>query len=182
MVKSNWEALLRAEPTLTPLGAPDTLVYLMDDTMAQLWSALHSESLDRGPKRTNSLASSNWGRCKCGLNPLLYYFHTGVKTLLLMTNMVANELTEFSQTEHATLREELLSTFETIAQHEMNLFCEICQHKRLHRVPGKQPPGRKKSTDIRNWCGPCRICGRKQSPAVKKPGATAPDSPLEIRR
>ena len=44
-IKREWGALLRAEPTLSPLGHPDTLTYLMDETIAQVIKTIHHQTL-----------------------------------------------------------------------------------------------------------------------------------------
>ena len=43
-IKRKWEILLRAAPATTPLGNPDTLIYLMDESLKQLFSLFHSKS------------------------------------------------------------------------------------------------------------------------------------------
>src|SRR5512135_3565542 len=43
-IKRKWEVLLRAAPATTPLGNPDTLVYLMDESIQQLFSLFRSRS------------------------------------------------------------------------------------------------------------------------------------------
>ena len=43
-IKRKWEILLRAAPATTPLGNPDTLVYLMDESLKQLFSLFRSKS------------------------------------------------------------------------------------------------------------------------------------------
>ena len=43
-IKRTWEVLLRVAPATTPLGNPDTLVFLMDESIGQLFSLLRSKT------------------------------------------------------------------------------------------------------------------------------------------
>lgn len=36
-IKRKWEVLLRSAPATTPLGNPDTLVFLMEDSLQRLF-------------------------------------------------------------------------------------------------------------------------------------------------
>ena len=56
MIKTCWEVLLRAEPPASPLGNPDTLVFMMDGTLDAFFAALRSPAprrrrAERGEKR-----------------------------------------------------------------------------------------------------------------------------------
>ena len=41
-IKRKWTVLLRAAPATTPLGNPDALVFLMDESLQQLFSLFRS--------------------------------------------------------------------------------------------------------------------------------------------
>ncbi|MFZ5496871.1 MAG: hypothetical protein ACOZE5_16240 [Verrucomicrobiota bacterium] len=123
-IKKEWADLLRGEPTITPLGRPDTLVYLMDATLAQLFAGLEG----RGPgqqwlKRCPPLVGPVHSYCACGLNPLLKYFTTG--ELALRAAAGARLGAEI---------EEALEHFRALAQQEIETLCSVCQYK---GVPGR---------------------------------------------
>ena len=121
-IKMEWGVLLRGEPALTPLGRPDTLVYLMDATLAQLFSGLSGKSAKKWLHSCPPLVAPVHTYCACGLNPLLKYYTTGELAL--------------RATAAATLGEEiedLLLLFRSLAQQEIETLCKVCQHK---GVPG----------------------------------------------
>lgn len=122
-IKKEWADLLKGEPTITPLGRPDTLVFLMDATLAQLFDGLESKSSHpHWLKRCNPVVGPVHNYCACGLNPLLKYFTTG--ELALRAAAGARLGAEI---------EEVLERFRALAQREIETLCSVCQHK---GVPG----------------------------------------------
>lgn len=122
-IKKEWADLLHGEPTITPLGRPDTLVYLMDATLAQLFAGLEAKvNQHHWLKRCEPVVGSAHNYCACGLNPLLKYFTTG--ELALRAAAGARLGAEI---------EEALELFRTLAQREIETLCSLCQHK---GVPG----------------------------------------------
>jgi hypothetical protein len=116
------------EPVNNAMAAPDTLVYLMDDTVAQLLTALRSRSLGRWLARTPPVVHEISPLCSCGLNPLLTYFVTGERALRLVGSLIEESLREYTPLEHVELGKLLLGTFHLMAQREMNIICEVCLH------------------------------------------------------
>jgi hypothetical protein len=117
-IKKEWMELLQGEPTITPLGRPDTLVYLMDATLAQLFTGLETKSTKAWLRSCEPVLGSMHGYCACGLNPLLKYFTTGEIALRAATG--------------ATLGgevEEVLLFFRALAQREIQTLCSLCLHK-----------------------------------------------------
>jgi hypothetical protein len=134
-IKKEWAELLRGEPTITPLGRPDTLVYLMDATLAQLFSGLDASSArstQQWLRRCTPLVGPAHTYCACGLNPLLKYFTTGELALHAAAGpLLGAEL------------DEVLLLFRALAQQEIQTLCSVCQYK---GVPGcceiaDRPPG-----------------------------------------
>ena len=122
-IKKEWTDLLNGEPTITPLGRPDTLVYLMDATLAQLFAGLENKSShQQWLKRCAPVIGPVHSYCACGLNPLLKYFTTG--ELALRAAAGARLGAEI---------EEVLQRFRALAQQEIETLCSVCQHK---GVPG----------------------------------------------
>ena len=130
-IKAEWGVLLRGEPALTPLGRPDTLVYLMDATLAQLFSGLSGKSAKKWLHSCRPLIAPVHSYCACGLNPLLKYYTTGELALRAAAA--------------ATLREEIedvLLLFRSLAQQEIEALCAVCQHKGVPgccEMAGKRP-------------------------------------------
>lgn len=117
-IKKEWADLLNGEPTITPLGRPDTLVYLMDATLAQLFTGLEAKSTHQWLRRCAPLVGPVHGYCACGLNPLLKYFTTG--EIALRAAAGAKLGTEI---------EEVLQRFRLLAQQEIETLCSVCQYK-----------------------------------------------------
>jgi hypothetical protein len=137
-IKKVWGGLLRGEPTITPLGRPDTLVYLMDATLAQLFTGLETgstRSTQQWLRRCPPLVGPVHNYCACGLNPLLKYFTTG--ELALHAAAGAQLGTEL---------EEVLLLFRALAQQEIQTLRSVCQHKgtsgcsEMAGKPASHPP------------------------------------------
>lgn len=110
--------LLQGEPTITPLGRPDTLVYLMDATLAQLFTGLETKSAKTWLRGCEPVIGSMHGYCACGLNPLLKYFTTGELALHAAAGAVLGPDMD-----------EALLLFRALAQREIQTLCSVCQHK-----------------------------------------------------
>ena len=121
-LKREWENLLRAEPTLSPLGNPDVLVYLMDETFSQLVAGLRLRPLKHWSQHTAALRVPLQRHCACGLNPLLNYYATGEIALHLV---VARDMHEHL--------EEILTCYHLAAQREIDTLCAVCQQREAGR-------------------------------------------------
>lgn len=116
-IKREWGALLRAEPTLSPLGHPDTLTYLMDETISQVIKSVHHHSLKSWIQRSPVLLTPLQRHCHCGLNPLLNYYATGELALR----------SALRQQFDADICEALLTVYHVKAQQEIETLCAVCQ-------------------------------------------------------
>ncbi len=126
-IKREWEHLLRTEPALSPLANPDTLVFLMDETLAQVLQGLRSRSLKKWLHEAGILMTPLQRRCSCGVNPLLTYYATGELALRAVTarSLGANF-------------EPVLLIFHAIAQREIEALCGVCCHKGSPACPQRQ--------------------------------------------
>lgn len=115
-IKREWAALLRNEPTLSPLGRPDTLAYLMDETLNQLAKGARTHSLRTWLRRSPALFASLQRGCRCGLNPLLNYYSTG--ELALRASLHGRFPPQVC--------EGLLTIFHLKAQQELETLCTVC--------------------------------------------------------
>lgn len=116
--KREWEVLLRAEPTLSPLGNPDTLVYLMDETISEVLRILRVRSLKNAVTNSRALLLPLQRHCACGLNPLLNYYATGE---LALHAVAAGPLAEHL--------DEALTSYHVLARREIDTLCAVCQHR-----------------------------------------------------
>jgi hypothetical protein len=102
---------------LSPLGRPDTLVFLMDATLMQLQLGLEARPGQPWLQHCHPVLSSVHRCCACGLNPLLKYFTTGELALRAVAG----------QTMPAEI-EEIVAAFRAIAQYEVDSLCSLCQN------------------------------------------------------
>lgn len=127
-IKRKWDTLLRAAPTTTPLGNPDTLVFLMDESIRQLFALFHSRSthpwLSRHPPAVRLLGVD----CHCRLNPLINYFIAGQAALAFVAQGIPRSKHHLEDVEATACVDELLLTFRFLASREIHAFCEVCQY------------------------------------------------------
>ncbi len=72
-VKARWTLLLQIERANTALANPDTLAFLIDETLRAVFAAIASE---HPPERDTPPC------CSCGRSPYLAYFAAGKQSLL----------------------------------------------------------------------------------------------------
>lgn len=118
-IKKEWEALLRAEPAPSPLGNPDTLLYLMDETLTQVFRAMTESSLDTVLKKASVLLVPLQRHCGCGLNPLLNYYATGELALHLVA----------AKRVPKPMLDAVLTSFHLLAQQEIDTLCSVCLNR-----------------------------------------------------
>lgn len=117
-VKSEWEKLLRTEPTLSPLGNPDTLVYLMDETISDVIKGLRAHPPRYWQQHATALRRPLQRHCACGMNPLLNYYATGELALHAACAAALGPQLE-----------DVLVCYHLIAQKEIDTLCAVCQHR-----------------------------------------------------
>ena len=117
-IKREWDHLLRTEPALSPLANPDTLVFLMDETLDQLLHGLRARSSHPTQREIAQLLTPLQRRCACGLNPLLTYYATGELALRAATAGVLGEHFE-----------PVLLVLHGIARREIDALCGVCCHR-----------------------------------------------------
>ena len=93
MIKTCWEVLLRAEPPASPLGNPDTLVFMMDRTLDTFFTTARSPTPRRWLARHPLLCSPLGETCSCQRNPLLRYFVSGEQAILAIAGQAMAGLT-----------------------------------------------------------------------------------------
>lgn len=127
-IKRKWEVLLRAAPMTTPLGHPDALVHLMDESLGQLFSLYHSHATRRWLSRHPPAANRIGHDCHCRLNPLINYFIAGQTALTFVAQAVPSADHRLNEVKAAACLDELILTFHFLAHREINAFCEVCQY------------------------------------------------------
>lgn len=135
--RARWEALLRTEPTTTPLANPDSLVHLLDWTIDEIFRALARDySHRRHPARPGEdprLA------CVCGRNPLLAYFAAGGQAMHEALVLAQAARPHLDPLERDAALEELNLVVAHISRREISAFCGVCQHRpaEVRGAPGE---------------------------------------------
>lgn len=127
MIKTCWEVLLRAEPPLNPLGNPDTLVYMMDCTLDEIFAGAHTAGPRRWLSQRPLLCQPFAETCPCGRNPLYRYYESGEQALLAIAGRAAAGFAGFTAAERREYLAELRLTFVYFAQRELQNFCDLCR-------------------------------------------------------
>jgi hypothetical protein len=127
-IRRTWEILLRAAPATTPLGNPDTLVFLMDESLQQLFSLFRSKSAHQWLSRHPPAARIVGLSCHCRLNPLINYFIAGHAAMAFAAQTVPRSQHHLDDLAATACVDELLLTFRFLAHREIHAFCEVCQY------------------------------------------------------
>jgi hypothetical protein len=150
MIKTCWEVLLRAEPPTSALGNPDTLVFMMDQTLNAYFTALRSPTPRRWLAHHPLLCGTLNETCPCGRNPLLHYFVSGEEAVVAIAAKALGDQSDPPTLKEDRLLSEVQLTFHYLAQHELQVFCDLCRGKcaraRAGLVAGKRqgpPRGRR---------------------------------------
>jgi hypothetical protein len=153
MIKTCWEVLLRAEPPISPLGNPDALVFMMDQTLDTFFAAIRSPSPRRWLARHPVLCCPLTETCPCGRPPLLQYFVSGEQAIVAITAKAIEETPTEKEEEERILSVARL-TFQYLAQRELQTFCDLCRSNcaraRIGLVTGQRrgPPSVRRQSRI----------------------------------
>lgn len=114
-IKRDWERRLRTEPPLSPLGHPDVLVFLMDETLEQLRAGMKDPGLSARSDLGSELAPLS-NLCRCSLNPLVRYYVTGEQAIRAAVDSVPAAELELA-----------LHCYRRLARREIRLLCSLCR-------------------------------------------------------
>jgi hypothetical protein len=127
-IRSRWEALLRAEPVITPLALPDALVHLLDTTLEEIFTTLADP-----PKVSPQVCAVNdrpVAGC-CQRNPYLAYFTAADQALHEGLILAQAALAPLDPVERDASLAELETVLTQISQREIEAFCGVCQFRHL---------------------------------------------------
>ena len=137
-VRTRWEALLHAEPVLTPLGLPDTLVHLIDTTLEEILATLENHSPQPGT-RDRAAKVQEAPLCPCGRNPLLAYFAAAEQATREALILAQAALAPIDPSDRDESLEELNAVLQHISRREIEAFCGVCQF-RYPALPAPMEP------------------------------------------
>jgi hypothetical protein len=119
-IRSRWEALLRIERVQTPLGSPDTLVFMFDQTLDEVLAALPGRAAGKVQPRPEP---------ECHCNPMRVYFPALEQALMEALVLVQAEQPALTAVERVDAVTELCGTMRRIARREIAAFDGLCQQK-----------------------------------------------------
>jgi len=109
-IRARWEAFLRIERVNTPLANPDTLIYLFDQTLDEVFAALRHP-----PARHSAVAPEHPSE----KNPLMAYFVAGEQALLEALILAQADSRELNPVERDADLAELKGVVRTIARRDI---------------------------------------------------------------
>jgi hypothetical protein len=122
-IRTHWETLLRLERATSPLALPDTLVYLLDTTLNEIFEELAVWSPRRHPGAPLAV------HCPCGRNPLLAYFSAGRQALRDALIRIQSSGPMPSSHDRDLALACLDQVFNHISRREITAFCAVCQFR-----------------------------------------------------
>jgi hypothetical protein len=126
-IRARWETLLRIERVNTPLANPDALVFMIDWTCDELFTALAHPPGRRRCGRPADLPAR--AECPCGRNPLLTYFAAGEQALEEALILEQASRPALEPAERDVEFAELQWSVREIARREIESFCAVCQYR-----------------------------------------------------
>lgn len=128
-IRAHWEALLRTEPVMTPLGNPDALVHLIEWTLDEIFTAI-GNPLSRCRVGGTRFAADERAFCPCGRNPLLAYFSAGEQALHEALILAQAASAPLDPLQRDASFDELNLVIQHISRREIEAFCGVCQFRR----------------------------------------------------
>jgi hypothetical protein len=129
-IRVRWIELLFVEPVNSPLANPQTMTFMLDQTLDEVFQALQDGESPRAAKAP---------QCECGLNPYLAYYRAGVQALHEALVWAQAEAGKITPAERDRAFVELDSIIRRIAGRDIETFASLCQERHL-RAAGMPRP------------------------------------------
>ena len=121
---------MRAEPVVTPLGLPDTLVHLIDTTLEEIFLRLKDSPRRQRPDGRGAEQNQR-PLCPCSHNPFLAYFTAAKQALREGLILAQTACAPLDPLERDSSLLELDSVFHQITKRDIEAFCGLCQFRHL---------------------------------------------------
>lgn len=133
-IRGRWDALLRAEPVLSPLGHPDALVHLINWTLDEIFAALSDPLMPCHASTQGTMQPT--AVCSCGRNPLLAFYAVAEQALHEGLVLAQAASAPLDPTVRDASLEELNAVLQRISRREIEAFCGVCQFREaMERQP-----------------------------------------------
>lgn len=119
-IKARWTRLLHLERANTALANPDTLAFLIDETLRVVFAALESDNL---PERDTPPC------CSCGRNPYLGYFAAGKQALLEVLIEVQREHPRLTSAQRDADLKSVVNALCVVIGDYADSFATLCLHR-----------------------------------------------------
>lgn len=144
-IRARWNELLHTEAASSPLAHPDTLVHLIDWSLAEILATIEGPASRRqcAPKSFEAVRAL----CPCGRNPLLAMFQAGEQAVIegLILSQVASPAGSPAVRSQALA--EVQAAVRTVAAMEVESFCAVCQYR------GRTMTGECGAVAAMSWAG-----------------------------
>ena len=129
-IRARWEGFLRVERVNTPLANPDTLVYLFDQTLDDIFAMLREPPPpDPAPVSLKHVS---------GKNPLIAYFVACEQALLEVLILAQVGSPALDPAERAADLAELKRVVRTISHRDIGTLEGVCRPRKTH-PPAARP-------------------------------------------
>jgi hypothetical protein len=126
-IRARWNELLHTEAASSALAHPDTLMHLLDWSLAEIMSAIEGPANRRqaAPKSFEAVRSL----CPCGRNPLLAMFRAGEQAVIEGLILCQAEIRHGTPAARGEALAEVQDAVRTVAAAEVESFCAVCQYR-----------------------------------------------------
>lgn len=132
-IRERWAALLRVEPVTTPLANPDTLVYLLDPTLDEIFQRLETAP-DVSLEDVSSAELAAQPECECGRNPFIAYFLAGTQAMLEALILAQAEVQALDPVGRDAAVAKFYAVMRALSRREVENLCSVCQYRRVHHL------------------------------------------------
>jgi len=124
-IARHWRTMLKDAPAHTALGHPDTLAFMIEPTLTELFQrALQHPELSWTPQSPPVIRLVE-SVSRCALNPMIGYYLAGESAI----TRVVHEMRPFgdlTETDILSSEDELLALLRSLGRSDVTSFCEIC--------------------------------------------------------
>jgi hypothetical protein len=126
-IRARWNELLHTEAANSPLAHPDTLVHLLDWSLAEILAAIEGPASRRqaAPKSFEAVRAL----CACGRNPLLGLFQAGEQAVIEGLILCQAQNRGDSSEARSQALAEVQAAVRNVAAAEVESFCSVCQYR-----------------------------------------------------
>lgn len=125
-VKCLWRFALVRAPVRSPLGNPDILAFMMDDTLSRLFSIVRLQTRSDSPVQRPVESPLVSPFCRCALNPFIGY-HLAAESALVSAVRQLPAITSLGENDVLTSERELLEALHVLGRSDIHGFCELCR-------------------------------------------------------